>query len=251
MNINILNLKYFLWLFGLIHVKILLKDRHNGMMGEKTMSLKKNLDVVVYEKLWEKIIRGEWALGQFIAVDELADEYGVSRTPVLQALRRMEANRMITITSTGHHTVPTFTEKQLQDLFEMRMLLELQTIRDIKESPIPIPLTTLRDIAEKCFRYNQAGDTVRARENDLLFHTSLTEAANNTYLTDLYLRIQGQFMVANYLIASHTQEQERIAADDHMQILSALETGDFEEAGKVMRAHISGALDKLLCKIRT
>ena len=43
------------------------------------MSLKKNLDIIVYEHLREKIIRGEWTPGQAIAVDELTAEYGVSR----------------------------------------------------------------------------------------------------------------------------------------------------------------------------
>ena len=66
------------------------------------MSLKKNLDVVVFEQLREKVIRGEWTPGQAISIDELVTEYGVSRTPILQALRRMEAMRMVEITITGH-----------------------------------------------------------------------------------------------------------------------------------------------------
>ncbi len=215
------------------------------------MSLKKNLDVIVYEQLREKIIRGEWTPGQTIAVDDLAAEYGVSRTPVLQALRRMEANRMIVITSTGHHTVPTFTEKQVRDLIEIRILLELQTICDMKDSAIEIPFEELREIANLCYEHNRAGDTVRARETDLLFHSRLTDAVNNAYLTDLYLRIQGQFMVANYLITSHTSEQERVAADDHLKILNALETGDFDRASELMRDHINGALLKMLDKMNS
>ena len=213
------------------------------------MSLKKNLDVVVYEHLREKIIRGEWLPGQTIAVDDLIAEYGVSRTPVLQALRRMEANRMITITKTGHHIVPSFTEKQLRDLIEMRLLLEEQAIEDMASSDSWIPICELREIANVCADYNRAGDTVQARENDLLFHSQLVESVQNSYLSDLYLRIQGQFMVANYLITSHTPEQERVAADDHLQILNALEDGDFQLAGGIMQDHINGALDKLLTKM--
>ena len=216
---------------------------------ERTMSLKKNLDVIVYEQLREKIIRGEWMPGQTIAVDELAVQYGVSRTPVLQALRRMEANRMIVITNTGHHMVPSFTEKQLKDLIEIRILLELQALRDIKNNIGVVPFAELREIADKCSEYNRAGDTVRARETDLLFHSRLTESVNNAYLTDLFLRIQGQFMVANYLITSHTSEQERVAADDHLKILDAMEAGNYDRAGKLMRDHITGAMIKMLNKM--
>ena len=161
----------------------------------------------------------------------------------------MEADRMITITKTGHHIVPSFTEKQLRDLLEMRLLLEEQAIEDMASSDKQLPISELREIATVCAAYNHAGDTVQARENDLLFHSRLVESIQNTYLTDLYLRIQGQFMVANYLIASHTSEQERVAADDHLQILNALEAGNFQLAGRIMEQHINGALDKLLAKM--
>ena len=214
------------------------------------MSLKKNLDVIVYEHLWEKIIRGQWVPGQMIAVDELAEEYGVSRTPILQALRRMNANRMITITNTGHHLVPQFTEKNVRDLVEMRLLLELQAVQDIAASSFPIPIEELRTLASTCASFNSTGDTFQTRLNDLRFHRKLVECAGNSYLCDLYERIQGQFMVANYLITSHTAEQQRVAADDHLQIVESLETGNFALAEDEIREHILGALNKMLNKMK-
>lgn len=215
------------------------------------MSLKKNLDIIVYEQLREIIIRGDWKPGQFIAVDELSTKYGVSRTPILQALRRMDANKMISTTKTGHFLVPSFTEKQLRDLIEMRLLLELQAIHDISLSHISPPISELRKVVDSCTTYCLSGDIVQARKADLLFHRKLVESVSNPYLTDLYLRIQGQFMVANYLIASHTPEQENIAAEDHLKILNALENQDFSLASHIMEEHIFGALTKILSKMNS
>lgn len=214
------------------------------------MSLKKNLDVIVYEQLREKVIRGEWKPGQAIAVDDLAAEYGVSRTPVLQALRRMEAIRMVRTTTTGHYMVPTFSEKQIEDLLEIRALLERQVLLDIEQKHIVLPFDRLREISERCMSLNNEGNTVETRKADLLFHSSLTETAGNEYLADLYAGIQAQFMVANYLLLSHTQEQQHIAADDHSQILDALETGRYDEARARMDRHIFGARDKMLTALR-
>ena len=212
------------------------------------MSLKKNLDIAIYEQLREKIIRGLWLPGQTIAVDELAEEYGVSRTPVLLALRRMEANRMICVTKTGHYITPSYTEKQLRDLIEMRTLLEIQAIQELEAEEISIPISELREIAVKCSAYNSEGDTVRAREADLNFHACLIQATGNIYLTDLYLRIQGQYMVANYLTV-HSEEHQRILADDHIKILEALDSGDFTSAKEQMKDHIYYGLLKMLGRI--
>ena len=213
------------------------------------MSLKKNLDVVVFEQLREKVIRGEWTPGQAISIDELVTEYGVSRTPILQALRRMEAVRMVEITITGHFMVPKFTKKQVEDLTVIRALLEQEALETIQKNRVPIDLTEVRKQAELCAVYNKAGDYVEARKADLRYHLLLTEAADNRYLADIYERIQAQFMVANYLITSHIPEKEQIAAEDHGRILDALEAGDYEAARERIHAHIYGARDKMIARI--
>lgn len=59
------------------------------------MALKKNLDVTIHEAFLEEILRGNWLPGQALNLDELAERYGVSRTPVQQALKRMHTQGMV------------------------------------------------------------------------------------------------------------------------------------------------------------
>ena len=65
------------------------------------MALKKNLDVLVFEQIRDRIINSEWEQGQNLDVDELSRFYEVSRTPVLQALKRMQAEGMVVVSGTG------------------------------------------------------------------------------------------------------------------------------------------------------
>ena len=75
------------------------------------MALKKNLDVTIHEAFLEEILQGNWKPGQALNLDELAERYGVSRTPIQQALKRMHTQGMVVFSSKGHFSVPTFSEK--------------------------------------------------------------------------------------------------------------------------------------------
>ena len=213
------------------------------------MSLKKNLDVVIFEKLYEKVIRGEWEAGQSISPDEIAETYGVSRTPVVQALKRMRELGMLEVSTTGHVYVPVFTEKQISDLIEVRMLIEKQAVADIRDKGLTADFEVLQKLADECGLSNAALDMVAARRADLRFHRTLVSAADNPYLEQVFDKIQSQFIVANYLLASHTQEQQRIAAEDHFRILDALRQADYDAATDLVARHILEARDKILARM--
>lgn len=214
------------------------------------MSIKKNLDIQVYERLYQEIIQGRWVQGQALNPDDFAEQFGVSRTPVVQALKRMHANEMIAVTKTGHFYVPTFTEKQITDLIEMRALLERQAITEIERNQIAIDFETLRKLTDACSRFNEEGDLVKTREMDLDLHSFLVSQSSNQCLSNLYSKVQGQFIVANFLLTTHTKKQQEVAADDHSRIMAALEIGDFQRARAISDEHIYGAGDKIIHKMR-
>lgn len=214
------------------------------------MSIKKNLDIQVYEKLYQEIIQGLWTQGQIINPDDFSLAYGVSRTPVVQALKRMHANEMIGVTKTGHFFVPTFTEKQVSDLIEIRALLERQAILEIENNGIELDIEALKKMADKCLSYNEEGDLIKTRQIDLDLHTYLVSQSTNQCLSNLYSKVQGQFIVANYLLATHTKQQQEVAADDHVRLLAALEEKDFTKARAISDEHIFGAGEKIIHKMR-
>ena len=214
------------------------------------MSLKKNLDVKVFEQLREMVIRSEWTPGQALSPDELAAFFGVSKTPVLHALKRMEEQKMINVTSTGHFYVPEYSEKDICDLLEMRALLERQTILKLSTHRESLDFYALSLLVTERSAANKHGNVVAARKADMEFHRLLAVSVNNPYLTDLYDRILSQFIVANYLLTDPTQAQQTIASDEHVTILEAIRAEDYTAACAAMDMHIFGARDKILKKMR-
>lgn len=212
------------------------------------MALKKNLDVMIQEKLYDQIICGNWTPGQALNLDELASYYGVSRTPVHQALKKMHTQGMVTFSSKGHFSVLAFSEKEVYDIIEMRLLLEQQAINDLDKNELPIDFKQLDKLCKECIRSSEADDIVQTRRTDLTFHRTLVAQANNHCLSELYDRVQGQFMVANYLLTHHTHAQQEVAADDHEKILLALHHKDFLRAHSFLEAHIQGACQKIIAQ---
>ena len=116
----------------------------------KHMALKKNLDVTIHEAFLEEILQGNWKPGQALNLDDLAERYGVSRTPIQQALKRMHTQGMVVFSSKGHFSVPTFSEKEVCDIIEMRLLLEHQALTDIQNKLLPMDFETLERLAGEC-----------------------------------------------------------------------------------------------------
>ena len=200
----------------------------------KHMALKKNLDVTIHEAFLEEILQGNWKPGQALNLDDLAERYGVSRTPIQQALKRMHTQGMVVFSSKGHFSVPTFSEKEVCDIIEMRLLMDFET---------------LERLAGECVASNKTSNIVRTRRTDLDFHRILVEQAGNRCLSEVYDRIQGQFIVANYLLTSHARSQQQVASDDHERLLAALKAGNFTRAHDIIEDHIQGACQKILAKM--
>ena len=93
-------------------------------------------------------------------------------------------------------------------------------------------------------------DVVASRRYDMEWHKQLVDASENECLIGLYTKVQGQFMIANYLQTFHSNEQQMVAADDHTSVMDHLEQSDYDGAKAVLTCHINNACDKILARVR-
>lgn len=214
------------------------------------MSLKKNLDQLIFEQMKDRIINGDWEQGRNLEVDELSSYYEVSRTPILQALKRMQNEGMLVVSRVGKFYFPKYNERQVRDICRVRLILELEALDEIHQSKPSMDWRALRDLTQWCQRRTMCGDVVASRRYDMEWHKQLVDASENECLIGLYTKVQGQFMVANYLQTFHSNEQQMVAADDHTCVMDHLEQGDFNGAKEVLSTHINNACGKILARIR-
>lgn len=214
------------------------------------MSIKKNLDTIIIEKLKDEIIAGKWKQGQQILIDELADYFGVSRTPVIQAARMMSVEGIFKFKSNGRIEIPRFQPQQVIDIYETRLLLEDFALKTICGRKCSLVRDVLNNIARECAaQQNILHDAVASRRADLKLHQSIVASTKNECLLSSYNKVQGQFMVANYLLISHSEKLQSEASEEHYTILNRLYEYDYAGSRDALEQHIMSGCKRVVEKI--
>jgi len=197
----------------------------------------------VYEVLRERIASGEIERGSRLHQEDLAKEFGVSRTPVREALRRLAAEGLVDLFANRGARVATATNEQLRSSYETRLVVEPGAARMAAERGLEGPMELMRAaIAEE----ERAGRSpAKHFKANRAFHLALVKATGNPQLV--------QFMEHVWIgRIGATLYEERIDSDGliadhdaHRSIADAIEAGDGERAEELARGHLLRAM-KLL-----
>ncbi|MCD5362910.1 MULTISPECIES: GntR family transcriptional regulator [Chromobacterium] len=201
---------------------------------------RQTLTSAVTESLRQRILSGEFADGQQLRQEALSNEYGVSRVPVREALRQLEAEGLIQIIDHKGALVSKLSLEDVLELLEIRAMLEGSVLK----AAIPCHTRADHDLAQQTLReFEQAlrnNDVRHWGELNSRFHLALYRAAKrpNTLAlieqlhnkTDRYTRMQILF----------TRTMER-AHEEHSQLLELSRQGKADEAAEFIRFHILSA----------
>ena len=197
----------------------------------------------VFHQLQDAIVRGELAPGSKITEPGLSKTYGISRGPLREAMRRLEAHRLIERVPHVGARVVQLSMKELLELFDLREALESMAARLAAEHMSPEEVQGLRDVL--ALHEGQAdlkrGEAYYQREGDLDFHYCIVQGSHNKMLMnllcdDLYYLVR---LYRTQFSASGTRPQRAFV--EHHRIVDAIEAGDAELAELLMRRHVSAS----------
>lgn len=195
----------------------------------------------VYDLLRQRIIDGTLAADARLTEPVLSAQLGVSRTPVREALRLLQAEALVVEQPTGGVRVAPLAVTDLHRVYDVRARLEGLLARDACERARPADV-------ERLSRLVDLMDAVRDHEDEVLrigaqFHGEIAALADNRWCSELLRQIRGH--VDRYRSLS---ARERVGTtdhvDEHREVASAIASGDPDAAERAMRAHIerSGAM---------
>lgn len=196
---------------------------------------------VAYEVIQRAIASGECAPGTWLREEDAATMAGVSRTPVREAFRRLNAEGVLELMPNRGALVLGWTAQDLDDIHHLRSLLEGYAVRQAAESPGPsLDLDALHALCEQTERLLDTGtdeDFPAIGELSLAFHTALHRAAGSRYLMIIMPAIiQTPLVREGYHRRSRDDVTRSLA--QHREILEAVAAHDGEWAESAMRAHI-------------
>jgi len=194
----------------------------------------------IYDDLFEQIISGSMPGGHRLKEIEISSRFSVSRTPVRDALRLLEQDGLTKILPAQGAIVVSLTPDDIEDIYDIRMMLELLAI-DIAGYGLRLQkLTELQRFIKEC-----GNDIQRQVELDTELHQYIINAPGRRYLTAMYERTS-RLMQRIRAIGFRNQEVLERATSEHMELLDALLLRDIESAKKIIRRHIQNSKISIL-----
>jgi DNA-binding GntR family transcriptional regulator len=212
-------------------------------------ALVRNASVAATELIRSAIIEGRLEPGRRLKEEELARELGISRTPVREALLMLQAEDLVVATPNRGATVRVHDAQDLQDLYELRALLEGHAARRAAERISADEIEALRD---SCDRFDDLRPDVDLRglvRENLFFHNTILAVAASERLTAHVRKVIELPLVYNSY-RWYSPDQKRISAHYHRQIVKALADEDADRAELVMKEHLFEARDMLVAHVQ-
>jgi DNA-binding GntR family transcriptional regulator len=196
-----------------------------------------------YAFVRERTLKGIYSSGLRITEQEIADATGVSRTPVREALRRLQAEGFVTLVPNQGAAVAEWSGQNIDDIFELRALLEPYGAARAAARITAYELAELAALARKQYEESvrrAPGYLRRVGEVNSRFHRALQEYSGNARLLSMMPALIDAPLVLKTFSKYEHFELVR-SASHHLEIVSALESRDPEWAASVMRSHILAA----------
>lgn len=208
-----------------------------------SISERRTLSDQVFTELKEAIIKGDLAQGSKITEDDIAKQYGISRGPLREAIRRLEGLRLLVRKPHAGTRVVTLTLAMMEEIYTVREALEGMSARLAALRMSDNEISELYKLLEKheCSIDLSQGKEYFQREGDLDFHFRIAQASNNQWLMDLLSSELYQLLRMCRHRSSQSPERPLRALQEHKLITDAIAHRDPELAEILMRRHISGA----------
>lgn len=194
----------------------------------------------LYPQLRSAIESGELAPGEWLVEAPLAQRYGVSRTPVREALRRLEQDGLVERGERGLQ-VRSRSPEEILEIYEVRVMLEGFAARLAAVRRTELDLARLERAAE-IMEHLQSPEPVAQSQSNLSYHQAIWRSSHNATLMDMLHRLQGH--LTRYPATTLSRPGRwPVVLEDHRQLIEAIREGQAERAQELAEAHMAAARD--------
>ena len=190
-----------------------------------------------YEAIRLAILSGRFAPGSKLTVDHLARQLKVSRTPVKEALVRLEREGLVRVIPRHGAFVEQLSRSDVEELYDLREVCEGLAARKAATRATEADLARLRELVDQAAQCVRDGDRVRYSDLDVAFHGLIVEMSGSRRLTQVLegLRSQTRLMMATSVVLPG---RLRLSHQEHQALLQALSAREPARAEEVARAHV-------------
>lgn len=206
---------------------------------------RRSLAEAVHHALREAITHGALAPGMRLREVELGKRFGVSPTPVREALRRLEREGLVETTPHRGAAVVSFTPLEIANLYEIHELLESHATRRAAERG-PHDIADLEHILDEADAVLDAPDQLAFNQLDIRFHRGLNDLSGNGPLAELIEQTHRRIQAVRIRYDVQLPDRPQRSHIQHRELLAAVRDGEADRAEALARAHIRAVRDSVL-----
>jgi len=197
---------------------------------EKHLTLRER----ILETIREAIIKGSLKAGEKVAEPELAERFGISRTPIREAFRQLESEGYLTVIPRKGAVVAAFSQKDVEEFYAIKSILEGYAAKRACENISSKDIEKLESINLKLSLLAESGDVKHFFKIHNDFHDLFIRAANNEKLYDLINSLVGKFQRLR-LASLSIPGRMKISVEEHQKIIEAFRKRNSAAAEKLVR----------------
>ncbi|GHJ40334.1 GntR family transcriptional regulator [Streptomyces sp. TS71-3] len=192
----------------------------------------------VYDHVKKGVLERRYEGGTLLTEGELAEAVGVSRTPVREALLRLEVEGLIRLYPKKGALVLPVSAQEIADVVETRQLVEAHAARKAVPAS-PRLIARLEELLEQQKRQAAAGEFAEAAITDRCFHAEIVRSGGNEILSRLYDQLRDRQLRMGVAVMHAHPDRIAKTLTEHAELLTALRSGDADGAVALVHRHVS------------
>ena len=198
----------------------------------------------VYERLEEHILNGDYKPGDILTEKQLSADLGVSRTPIREALSRLEFDNLVTETSSGTE-VRGINEEDVKDLYEVKKKLEVIAVKRAAKLMDEKSLNAMKDIVGQQVYFAGKGDSEKVRNLDTEFHDLIYNNCGSVTFRQILSGVHHKLKkYRNNSLKSKSRLKESVK--EHEAIYKAIVKGNIKDVEKLMAKHLDNSCKSVI-----
>jgi DNA-binding GntR family transcriptional regulator len=193
------------------------------------------------ERLRTLITRGDLGPGEKVPEKDLCKQFGVSRTPLREALKVLASEGIVTLRPNRGAMVSALTTEELEEVFPVMGALEALSGEIACKRITDREIQTIRKLHEAMVQHWKSGELQPYFRLNQRIHEAILEATRNDTLKSIYRGLSGRILSARY-IANMSPARWAKAVEEHEAILKALDARDGARLSKILKAHLANKL---------
>lgn len=204
---------------------------------------------VVFNTLRQSILIGELKPGERLMEIHLANRLGVSRTPIREAIHKLEREGLVTITPRRGAEVAQITEKSMNDVLEVRQALDALCVELACDRITEEGTEALRKACDHFEQCVNTGDSKRIAQADVALHDIIVQATGNQRLIQLVNNLSEQMYRYRFEYIKDSSQHQTLV-NEHRIIYQSIVRKDKETAAAAARTHIDNQKKAIMRQIR-